>query len=653
MNKWADTSIRQPEGGGFSERAQFLRLAIPSIIVALAACTLAAPALARQRWVGPGNDFMDPNAWSPAAVPGPGSALFMGASPVSIFVNGNYVGTSWGFPSWTTPQLATSINVESLFIEALDQPSRLTIANGATLTCTGQPGLSLGKLAAYNSPSGGIIFSPYGDVPATIRLVQRAALVVTQSFEVATHRQAVVSVEQASSAIFSNCDIGSSAAQFSVGQGSSLTFLSGFSAGRGPVRITNAGTVTWPTALGFPIWGTFVRPSVHNLPGGVLRFAPGQSEFFGMDVVNEGTILADQPGQTVNFGPGFSHPALSGPGIVRATNGATLVMALPWNGGATVPVLQADGPASEVRLTSGMIDGATVNTSGGGLVVGQGGWLRDVTNYGVLVARGNPYSGPGEGLRLEGIVTNLGLMRGAGSASVNYPYLGGTFWVPNGQTLVLQGGGMVDLNGGSINRWPTAAGTVHNVDNTLRGSGEIVGTMISGGAIAPGTDTATGFITVGTHLILQPSSVTRVRLGGINESDYDYIYAANTTTLAGRLEVSSLNGFVPQSDQTFDVVSSFSTAQTISGTFSQLAATGDLTGCRVLASYTPTRVRISVDCSNPCRQDFDGSGTLEPADIFDFLNAYFAGDPRTDFDNNGQRQPADIFAFLNAYFAGC
>lgn len=54
-----------------------------------------------------------------------------------------------------------------------------------------------------------------------------------------------------------------------------------------------------------------------------------------------------------------------------------------------------------------------------------------------------------------------------------------------------------------------------------------------------------------------------------------------------------------------------------------------------------------------CRPDFNTDALLSPADIFAFLNAYFAGDPRADFDNNGVRQPQDIFAFLNAYFAGC
>jgi hypothetical protein len=52
-----------------------------------------------------------------------------------------------------------------------------------------------------------------------------------------------------------------------------------------------------------------------------------------------------------------------------------------------------------------------------------------------------------------------------------------------------------------------------------------------------------------------------------------------------------------------------------------------------------------------CRFDYNFDGQRTPADIFAFLNLYFAANPETDFDNNGVRNPSDIFAFLNAYFA--
>jgi hypothetical protein len=54
-----------------------------------------------------------------------------------------------------------------------------------------------------------------------------------------------------------------------------------------------------------------------------------------------------------------------------------------------------------------------------------------------------------------------------------------------------------------------------------------------------------------------------------------------------------------------------------------------------------------------CAADDDCSGSLAVADIFSYLNAWFAGDPRADFDRMGGVQVADIFAFLNAWFVGC
>jgi hypothetical protein len=54
-----------------------------------------------------------------------------------------------------------------------------------------------------------------------------------------------------------------------------------------------------------------------------------------------------------------------------------------------------------------------------------------------------------------------------------------------------------------------------------------------------------------------------------------------------------------------------------------------------------------------CPADFDCSGAVGVADIFGYLNAWFAGDPRCEFDGVGGLQVADIFAYLNAWFAGC
>ncbi len=66
--------------------------------------------------------------------------------------------------------------------------------------------------------------------------------------------------------------------------------------------------------------------------------------------------------------------------------------------------------------------------------------------------------------------------------------------------------------------------------------------------------------------------------------------------------------------------------------------------------------RLLLPCppdSFACRADFDCSGALSVADVFAYLNAWFAGEQRCDFDGLNGLQVADIFAFLNAWFAGC
>lgn len=54
-----------------------------------------------------------------------------------------------------------------------------------------------------------------------------------------------------------------------------------------------------------------------------------------------------------------------------------------------------------------------------------------------------------------------------------------------------------------------------------------------------------------------------------------------------------------------------------------------------------------------CPADFNCSGGVSVQDIFDFLAAYFAGQPSADFNGSGTISVQDIFDFLGAYFAGC
>ena len=54
-----------------------------------------------------------------------------------------------------------------------------------------------------------------------------------------------------------------------------------------------------------------------------------------------------------------------------------------------------------------------------------------------------------------------------------------------------------------------------------------------------------------------------------------------------------------------------------------------------------------------CQADFNGVGGLTVQDVFDFLAAFFAMDPRADFNGVGGVTVQDVFDFLTAWFTGC
>jgi methionine-rich copper-binding protein CopC len=57
----------------------------------------------------------------------------------------------------------------------------------------------------------------------------------------------------------------------------------------------------------------------------------------------------------------------------------------------------------------------------------------------------------------------------------------------------------------------------------------------------------------------------------------------------------------------------------------------------------------------PCLADFDGSGTVDPDDLSDYIACYFAAPPcvGADFSGDGNVDPDDLSDFIAIYFTGC
>lgn len=67
-----------------------------------------------------------------------------------------------------------------------------------------------------------------------------------------------------------------------------------------------------------------------------------------------------------------------------------------------------------------------------------------------------------------------------------------------------------------------------------------------------------------------------------------------------------------------------------------------------------TAFAINMPATPPtCRADSNNDGGVTVQDIFDFLVAYFAGQPAADLNGDGSVAVGDIFAYLVLYFEGC
>ena len=88
--------------------------------------------------------------------------------------------------------------------------------------------------------------------------------------------------------------------------------------------------------------------------------------------------------------------------------------------------------------------------------------------------------------------------------------------------------------------------------------------------------------------------------------------------------------------------------ENIDGTLGLRVATYSLGTGNTSRSFTP--ISIVTAC---CPADFNGAGGVTVQDIFDFLAAWFAGNPSADFNGVSGVTVQDIFDFLAAWFMGC
>jgi autotransporter-associated beta strand protein len=234
---------------------------------------------------------------------------------------------------------------------------------------------------------------------------------------------------------------------------------------------------------------------VHAIGGG-LTINGGTVQLAGMN----GDQIYDAAGVTVNAG-------------TFDLNGTSETIASLNGSGGTV-TNTSTSTASTLTVGSSSIAGSGTGTYGGVVSDGSGG---------------------------------LSLVKaGTGTLTLDQPmtYSGGT--AVNAGTLLA----------GNTTGSATGTGAVMvNSGGTLGGNGTISGavTVASGGTLAPGAQSVSR-LTLGSTLSLQSGSTLAITLGGTAAGSYDQIQAGGALTLAGTLNVHTVNGFTLAPGETFTII---------------------------------------------------------------------------------------------------
>lgn len=176
-------------------------------------------------------------------------------------------------------------------------------------------------------------------------------------------------------------------------------------------------------------------------------------------------------------------------------------------------------------------------------------------------------------------------------------------------------------------------------------SGEVLAEPVGGTGQA---GSPTGVLTLGGNVTQFASGLLEVELGGTAAGEYDALEITGHANFVGNLAVTVLDGFEPQVDDVFIIV----TASSRVGAFAQVDGLR-IGGGRVLdVIYTPTTVELHTVAGIP--GDVDGNGSVSLAD-FAVLKSNFGSTDATweqgDFNGDGIVD-LDDFVLLKKNFGG-
>ncbi len=357
----------------------------------------------------------------------------------------------------------------------------------------------------------------------------------------------------------------------------------------GRVDLAGGGTGTGSYSVGATRTLGFISGS-HNLGPGSIISGAGNVSFQGGSVDFAGTFnvtgSAAFNGGTVNFNPGSILTSL---GPTPTINGSIVTFNRGTN--ATLPALMLSGGylgGSDIVNVTGLFSWGGGTLSGAGVLNANGGATlngfdraieaRTLNLFGtstwsagfINTANGavlhiqpgatllNSFDGGIGGFLGTRSITNAGTFRkngGTGTTSVNDPFLNmGTVEVNTGllgfAQECTQTAGTMFLKGGSFSFGPGLG----LLGGTLKGTGAITGSVTNAAAVSPGA--SIGSLALAGDYIQTSAGALNIELGGtVPGTGHDQLNISGQVTLAGALNVTLTNGFLPSIGDSFRILS--------------------------------------------------------------------------------------------------
>lgn len=323
------------------------------------------------------------------------------------------------------------------------------------------------------------------------------------------------------------------------------------------VFLTNTGTINLSSGtLRLISGGTFSTHAVNFSNGAILLFDTNTPvptytldnltfNGSGTASVNRVSLNITGAGITVNSGVTLlmdgDGAGISGTGPVVINGGFT------WNRGSV------SGSASFILNGASSFSTANSKTLNG----------RTLTNNGVITWNGSGTVGLENSAKIINQAGGSFLIQTNGMIDFITP-LGGTF--ENAGVVARQSGaGVATIDVGFQNRGVLEAGSgtlaftaalLNDTSGVIRGSATLdlsAATFFNYGTFAPGT--SPGILTVNGNYTQTDTSALNIELGGITAgSEYDRLAVSGNANLNGYLNVSLINGFLPQLGDQFDIL---------------------------------------------------------------------------------------------------